>query len=52
MDAGWLEKYDDQYNNYVENIFKSIIQNLTSKHEYTYTVGDIGFFKKYYEKTP
>ena len=48
MDSGWLKSYDQYYEDAVKQIFDSVFQELKSEPEYTYTVGDIGFFKRYY----
>ena len=48
LDAGWLKTYDQYFNEDVIDIFNSIIKNLTIDEAYTYTVGDMAFFKRYY----
>ena len=49
MDAGWLRTYDEYYLEKVRPIFDSVIEKLGTRSTYTYTVGDISFFKRYYE---
>ena len=49
MDAGWLRTYDEYYLDEVRPIFDSVIEKLGTQPKYTYTVGDISFFKRYYE---
>ena len=48
MDAGWLEKYEDLFKNKAKLIFEQTIQKLLENTMYTYTVGDISFFRRYY----
>ena len=52
MDAGWLYTYDQYYDYKVEKIFKSVFETLKSKQDYTYTLGDLAFFKRYYSELP
>ena len=52
MDAGWLRTYDEYYFEEVRHIFDSVIEKLGTRSIYTYTVGDISFFKRYYEELP
>ena len=49
MDAGWLKTYENYYNSEVKIIFKSVFRKLLTDAKYTYTVGDIAFFRKYYK---
>ena len=49
MDAGWLKTYDDYYNSEVHHIFESVFKKLSSDKKYTYTLGDIAFFRRYYK---
>ena len=49
MDAGWLKTYEDYFSTEVYIIFKSVFKKLLTDAKYTYTVGDIAFFRKYYE---
>ena len=48
MDAGWLKTYDEYYNQEVSRLFKSVFLQLQKDAKYTYTVGDIAFFRRYY----
>ena len=50
MDAGWLKTYDDYYEENVRLIFKSVFDQLKSNKKYTYTVGDLAYFRRYYEE--
>ena len=54
LDAGWLLTYDNYYDNSVSKIFHEVIQKLNSDAEdnYTYSVGDIAFFRRFYEDQP
>ena len=49
MDAGWLKTYDRYFNDEVKIIFSSVFKRLETNEEYTYTVGDIAFFRRYWE---
>ena len=53
MDAGWLKTYDEYYRDEVTKIFRSVFEELRHNEGFTYTVGDIGFFRRYYrDATP
>ena len=49
MDAGWLYTYDEYYTRDVIDIFQSVIGYLNREPSATYTVGDIAFFRRFYE---
>ena len=48
MDAGWLKTYDEYFTRDVALIFKSVFSMLKKYPDYTYTIGDIAFFRRYY----
>ena len=48
MDAGWLKTYDEYYDEKVSRIFDSVFAKLKEDRIFTYTVGDIAFFRRYY----
>ena len=48
MDAGWLKTYDEYFSREVKGIFRSVFTMLEKNPDYTYTVGDIAFFRRYY----
>ena len=48
MDAGWLETYDRYYDTKVHKIFDSVFKQLKEHKHYTYTVGDMAFFRRWY----
>ena len=48
MDAGWIVTYDSYYSSKVKNIFASVLDEMEKYEHYTYTVGDIAFFRRYY----
>ena len=48
MDAGWLKTYDNYFSAEVIVIFKSVFAQLKTDEQYTYTLGDIAFFKRYW----
>ena len=50
MDAGWLKTYDEYYEGEVSKIFKSVFRELQNQPKYTYTLGDILFFRRYYSE--
>ena len=50
MDAGWLKTYDEYYFNDVRNIFKSVFNFMMMHPSVTYTVGDLAFFRRFYEE--
>ena len=50
MDAGWLKTYDEYYAGEVSKIFKSVFRELKDQPKYTYTLGDILFFRRYYSE--
>ena len=52
MDAGWLKTYDQYYELQVCDIFQQVFAKLRSDPKYTYTLGDIAYFKRYYEDKP
>lgn len=49
MDVGWLKTYDQYYDSEVRLIFNSVFKKLKEDERYTYTLGDIGFFRRYYQ---
>lgn len=48
LDAGWLNSADGYFNSRVRYIFDAVIDELIKHEEYTYTVGDIYFFRRWY----
>jgi len=48
LDAGWVYDVDTCYKT-VEHIFSSVLIQLMDDKEKTYTVGDLYFFKRWYE---
>ena len=48
LDAGWLKTYDHYYNWEVRRIFRTVFKTLIDNQNYTYTVGDIAFFRRFY----
>ena len=41
--------YNEYYEDYVVKIFSTVFGALRERPEYTYTVGDILFFRRYYD---
>ena len=52
MDAGWLKTYDAYYTTEVQQIFNTVIGKLDFDSSFTYTVGDMAFFRRYYNLQP
>ena len=52
MDAGWLRTYDQYFDEKVNTILRTVTERLHSHPDERYTIGDIAFFRKYYEKLP
>ena len=50
MDAGWLLTYEGYYSAKVSRILQNVVTSLKNSHERTYTLGDISFFKHFYDK--
>ena len=50
MDAGWRDTYDEYFDNWVQRILTSVTQRLYRQPKYTYTLGDISFFRKFYQE--
>ena len=48
MDAGWLRTYDDYFKMEVTPILRSVFKRLAQYPEERYTIGDIAFFRRYY----
>ena len=48
MDAGWLKTYDGYYSREVKKLLTSVFNELAKDAKYTYTVGDIAFFRRFY----
>ena len=48
MDAGWLKTADALFDKAVSQIFPTVIEQLSLKSDYSYTIGDIYFFRRYY----
>ena len=48
LDAGWLNTADGYFNSRVRHIFDAVIEELIKNQTYTYTVGDIYFFRRWY----
>ena len=49
MDAGWLKTIDQYYDLGVKRIFDSVIEQLQRDQKYTFTLGDIYYFQRWYE---
>ena len=49
MDAGWLKTIDQYYDLGVKRIFDSVIEQLQRDKKYTFTLGDIYYFQRWYE---
>lgn len=49
MDAGWLKTIDEYYDLGVKRIFDSVFDQLYKNKHYTYTLGDIYYFQRWYE---
>ena len=49
MDAGWLKSFDEYYYEQVVHIMDSVIKELVDHPSFSYTVGDLAFFRRYYE---
>ena len=47
MDAGWKKTYDGYFEK-VKIILESVFAQLQTDPRYTYTLGDIAFFRRYY----
>lgn len=52
MDAGWLKTFDEYYENEVKRIFNSVFEQLEENPDYTFTLGDIAFFQRFYSEIP
>ena len=52
MDAGWIQTYDYYYKQEVSVILQEVIEVLKFDYgrKFTYSIGDIGFFRDYYEQ--
>ena len=48
LDAGWLNTYDQYYEFSVRTIFESVFTKLEKDPSFTYTVGDLAYFRRYY----
>lgn len=48
MDAGWLKTYDDYFEHEASTLLKSVIAVLVTNPEFTYTLGDIAFLRRYF----
>lgn len=48
MDAGWLKTYDVYYTSQVRHIFDEVFSKLETNDEYTYTIGDLAYFRRFY----
>ena len=51
LDAGWLKTYDEYFEKEVWQIFSKVIRKLSTDPKYTYTIGDIAFFRQFYQLT-
>ena len=49
LDAGWLKTYEEYYQYDAKFIFDAVIDKLIADSIVTYTVGDLIFFRRYYE---
>ena len=49
LDAGWLKTFDEYYDWSVRQIFRNVFREMTDNKNYTYTVGDIAFFRRFYQ---
>lgn len=52
MDAGWKATFNGYFHWMVRPILEGAIEKLQSDPRYTYTVGDIAFFRHFYETLP
>ena len=52
MDAGWQKTYDEYYDQYVKRILTSVTQKLIKDRKFTFTIGDLAFFRRFYESQP
>ena len=50
MDAGWWMTFRGYYSGQSKRIFKSVFPRLQENAHYKYTIGDIAFFREYYEE--
>ena len=48
MDAGWVYTVDENYEKGVSKILNNVYQKLKDE-KYTFTIGDIYYFKRWYE---
>ena len=48
MDAGWVYTVDENYEKGVSKILNNVYQKLKDD-KYTFTIGDIYYFKRWYE---
>ena len=48
MDAGWLQTIDRYYDDDCKQIFDSTIEQLQANENYTFTHGDIYYFRRWY----
>lgn len=51
LDAGWLKTYDEYWEERVESIFKSVFNFMMQHPSVTYTIGDLAFFRRFYEES-
>ena len=49
MDAGWLKTVEGYYQDKVQYIFTSTVKALAADPTLTYTLGDIYYFKRWYD---
>ena len=50
LDAGWIMKYDEYYEERVIKIFTTVFAFLFENPNIKYSVGDILYFKRYYDQ--
>mmetsp|Transcript_6867 Transcript_6867/g.9466 ORF Transcript_6867/g.9466 Transcript_6867/m.9466 type:complete len:102 (+) Transcript_6867:55-360(+) len=50
LDAGWNDTYDTLYETSAIKLFMSVFELLAKRPDLRYTIGDIAFFQRFYEK--
>ena len=48
LDAGWIEDIETYYNNYVVEIFKTLIPELETNPHYRFNWAEVGFLQRWW----
>lgn len=51
LDAGWIENIDTYYNNYIVEIFRTLISELENNRSYRFNWAEVGFLHRWWQES-